>query len=150
VRGIRPETSCGANVMRVEVRAVILIDGPLVLAEETRDGRPHRALPGGRVERWETLHEALVREVHEETGLVVEPGRLLYVAEVVSRFKLHDVDLVFSAIPIEPVPESLTLIDPAEASGRIMPPILGEIAHDIELGWPNEARWLGNLWDSSL
>jgi ADP-ribose pyrophosphatase YjhB (NUDIX family) len=35
------------------------------------------SLPGGRVEPGETDAEALVREMREETGLVVEAGRLL-------------------------------------------------------------------------
>jgi ADP-ribose pyrophosphatase YjhB (NUDIX family) len=136
--------------MRVEVRAVVLVDGRLVITEETRQGEPHAALPGGRVERWETLHEALVREVEEETGLLVEPGRLLYVAEVVSRFKLHDVNLVFLAgIRERPDGARIRLVDPALAGG-VRPPILAEIARDLEAGWPDQPRWLGNVWDSSL
>jgi 8-oxo-dGTP diphosphatase len=35
------------------------------------------SLPGGRVEPGETDHEAVVREVAEETGLRVRPGRLV-------------------------------------------------------------------------
>ena len=35
------------------------------------------SLPGGKVEEGETLAAALVREMREETGLDVEPGRLL-------------------------------------------------------------------------
>jgi 8-oxo-dGTP diphosphatase len=35
------------------------------------------SLPGGRIEPGETDAEALVREMHEETGLIVEPGPLV-------------------------------------------------------------------------
>jgi len=136
--------------MRVEVRAVVFIDGKLVITEETRQGRPHAALPGGGVERWETLEEALVREVREETGLLIEPGRLVYVAEVVSRFKLHDVNFVFLAEVKERVDGTrIGLVDPATAEG-VRPPILAEIARDAAAGWPEQPRWLGNLWVSSL
>ena len=35
------------------------------------------SLPGGRIEPGETDAEALVREMREETGLVIEPGQLI-------------------------------------------------------------------------
>jgi len=136
--------------VRVEVRAVVFIDGKLVITEETRQGLPHAALPGGGVERWETLEEALVREVQEETGLLVEPGRLVYAFQVVSRFKLHDVNFVFLAEVKERVDGTrIGLVDPATAQG-VRPPILAEIARDAAAGWSEQPRWLGNLWVSSL
>jgi ADP-ribose pyrophosphatase YjhB (NUDIX family) len=87
-----------------------------------------------------------VREVREETGLLVQPRRLVYVAEVVSRFKLHDVNFIFLADVNERVDGTrIGLVDSASADG-VRPPILDEIARDAAAGWPqSEPRWLGNL-----
>jgi len=60
------------------VGAIAVRDGALLLIR--RGHAPSRgrwSLPGGRVERGETAREALVREMAEETGLVVEVGELI-------------------------------------------------------------------------
>ncbi len=49
----------------------------LLVQRANEPGRGRWSLPGGRVELGETDHQALVREMHEETGLAVEPGALV-------------------------------------------------------------------------
>lgn len=52
--------------------------GRLLLIKRGHEpGKGLWSLPGGRIESGETDAEALVREMLEETGLTVEPGRLL-------------------------------------------------------------------------
>ena len=61
-------------------RAIVVQDGAVALIERHRAGRHYWIFPGGKLEPGETPEEALVREVEEETGLLVRPTRL--VAEV--------------------------------------------------------------------
>lgn len=67
--------------MRIRVTGVVVEDGRILLLDQDAGaGRPW-SLPGGKLEDGETLAGALVREMKEETGLDVEPGRLLYVCD---------------------------------------------------------------------
>jgi 8-oxo-dGTP diphosphatase len=61
------------------VGAVIRDDkGRLLLVKRGHEpGAGLWSLPGGRIEPGETDADALVREMHEETGLEIEPGPLL-------------------------------------------------------------------------
>lgn len=53
-------------------------EGRLLLIRRGQEpGRGRWSLPGGRVEPGETDHQAVCREVQEETGLVVRPVRLV-------------------------------------------------------------------------
>ncbi|WP_439032034.1 NUDIX hydrolase [Gordonia terrae] len=46
----------------------------LLILRRNEPSAGHWSLPGGKVEPGETLEEAVVREVQEETGLIVEVG----------------------------------------------------------------------------
>jgi 8-oxo-dGTP diphosphatase len=53
-------------------------DGRLLLIRRGHEpGKGLWSLPGGRIEDGETDEQALVREIAEETGLTVTPGRLI-------------------------------------------------------------------------
>jgi 8-oxo-dGTP diphosphatase len=76
-----PGPSGGTVATRVIqcVGAIIKDDaGRLLLIKRGHDpGRGLWSIPGGRVEAGETDDEAVVREVREETGLIVVPGPLI-------------------------------------------------------------------------
>jgi 8-oxo-dGTP diphosphatase len=58
---------------QLAVSAVIFRDGKVLLVRRARSpGKGFYSLPGGRVEFGESLHEALTREVDEETGLKID------------------------------------------------------------------------------
>ena len=69
----------------VGVGVVLVEDGRILLVQ--RGYEPSKglwAVPGGKVDFGETLTEAAVREVAEETGLEVEIGEVVWVGEHIS------------------------------------------------------------------
>jgi ADP-ribose pyrophosphatase YjhB (NUDIX family) len=94
----------GANVYATDVDGRILVVRPTYTHEWM--------LPGGRVERGETPHEAAIRETREETGLEVVLDRLV----LVDARNARDTSFVFAGHVI----------------GGKLEPQLGEIA---EVGW---------------
>ncbi len=62
-------------LIRPGVAAVIFEAGRVLL--QRRDDTGRWGLPGGGVEPGESVREAIIREVREETGLEVEPVRLI-------------------------------------------------------------------------
>ena len=84
------------------VSALIVRDGRILLIK--RGHEPNKglwSLPGGGIELGETAREAVAREVLEETSLVVEPGEVAGVYDVISRdgdaVQVHYVVITFLA-----------------------------------------------------
>ena len=75
--------------MHTRVTGVVIEDDAILLLDQDTEGARSCSLPGGKVENGETLKEALVREMWEETGVEVEVGRLLYVCDVTSAHVVH-------------------------------------------------------------
>jgi mutator protein MutT len=70
----------------VGVGAVLAIGGRVLLVRRAKEPLKGRwTLPGGTVELGETLEEAVVRELEEETGLCVAPRELLSVFDRIHR-----------------------------------------------------------------
>jgi 8-oxo-dGTP diphosphatase len=58
---------------QIAVSAAIFRDGKVLLTRRARSpAKGFYSLPGGRVEFGESLHQALAREIHEETGLDID------------------------------------------------------------------------------
>jgi ADP-ribose pyrophosphatase YjhB (NUDIX family) len=104
------------------VSAAIIRDGKVLIV---RRARPPAygvfTLPGGGVEAGETLHEAIIREVREETALTIAPIGLAGYREVIARDRDDKIERHFVILPF---------------AARW---IAGDIALNEEL---TEARWL--------
>ena len=72
--------SAGPGQPRVGVGAVLIHEGRVLLIRRGKEPlRGRWVVPGGTVELGETLEQALVREIEEETGLLVRPREVVAV-----------------------------------------------------------------------
>ncbi|MFC9758900.1 NUDIX domain-containing protein [Streptomyces sp. NPDC056921] len=68
---------------------IVMQHGRLLVLDQDTERLRTWSLPGGKAEYGETLEQALVREMREETGAEVEVGRLLYVCDHTDAGVLH-------------------------------------------------------------
>lgn len=70
--------------VRLSAKALVVRDGRLLLMRARDGAGGYYLLPGGGQKRGETLHEALVRECLEETGVLVAPGKPRYIRDYIA------------------------------------------------------------------
>lgn len=83
---------------RIGVRAIIYKDGTILAVKHKRkDGSvaDFWAIPGGGLDPGESLEDGLRRELQEELGVDVQPGRLLFVQQFRSSRTDRDEELEF-------------------------------------------------------
>ena len=74
----------------IGVGAVVVHEGRVLLVRRGSEPlKGHWTLPGGLLELGESLIEGVVREVREETGLVVEPLELVELIDRIHREPMH-------------------------------------------------------------
>jgi mutator protein MutT len=112
------------------VSAAIIREGRVLIARRAKGASTGAfTLPGGVVEAGETLHQAIIREVREETGIAVEPIALAGQREFITRdadgrVSRHFVILCFACrwlagegTPLLEELSELRWLEPSEISG---------------------------------
>jgi 8-oxo-dGTP diphosphatase len=67
--------------MRKAVRAIVIRNDALLVMHRNKFGEEYYTLIGGGIDHGETAEQSLLREIAEETGIVVASPRLVFVEE---------------------------------------------------------------------
>jgi len=69
-------------IFNIRITGILIENNEILLVQQKLSDKRKWSLPGGRLERGETLSQGLIREMKEETGLDVEILRMLYLCDV--------------------------------------------------------------------
>lgn len=142
----------------IELRcsAIVVRQQTVLLIHRTYDGTDDWVLPGGTPRPGESTAACARREVHEETGLWVDPARVAFVLEVAGpEAGPHTLDIVFAAAETgpgmqpaarEPGMEPLFVPVGQINDLDLRPPLAGHLRGMPGQGRERYAPYLANLW----
>ncbi|MCL4218681.1 MAG: NUDIX hydrolase [Candidatus Hydrogenedentes bacterium] len=136
--------------------AIVADEGKLLLVKHQKEGETYWLLPGGGVDFGESLEEALVREVKEETNLDIEVGAPVLVSDTLPPdLERHVVNIVFTAERTggnlrtgeDPRLADAVFVEAALLPGLILyPDMRQELMNGLRTGFPDRAQYLGKVW----
>lgn len=138
--------------------SVIIVDEnkKILLVRHRKGNRSYWVLPGGRLEYGETFNECAIRELKEETGLDIQPDRIVFLSEAIAPDRSrHIVNIYITGKVVggsmqlgnEPVLAGVDFFALSELERlTLFPPIGKNIINSIANGFPDDIKYLGNIW----
>lgn len=112
--------------MRLPFRAaaIVIKDHQLLVMHRINKGKEYWVIPGGGVEEGETIEQAVVRELSEETSLTIKINRLLYHRRVTDNSQLTDEYYYLSDyVSGEPKLNASTELEEMQAGEQVYEPV---------------------------